>query len=191
MSSSATKEASKPKVAKCTFEIPKDVELVLNSPTSVTVKGKLGTITKHFTNSGAVISKEGNVVTIQSSIGGKRGAAVVNTIRSLLKNMCTGVVNGYVYKMKVVTSHFPVTVKVSGRRISIENFIGEKVPRVVEVPEGVEVNVKGDEVIIKGIDKEKVGLVAGRIENATRIKYRDPRKFLDGIYILERGVGGT
>ena len=50
----------------------------------------------------------------------------------------------------------------------------------------VEIKLNGDEIIVKGIDKETVGNIAGRIEQLTRITDRDRRKFQDGIFIIEK-----
>ncbi|HDD40325.1 MAG TPA: 50S ribosomal protein L6, partial [Nitrososphaeria archaeon] len=49
--------------------------------------------------------------------------------------------------------------------------------------------VRGDDVIVKGIDKQAVGQTAANIEQATKIRRKDLRKFLDGIYIYEKKVG--
>jgi large subunit ribosomal protein L6 len=88
--------------------------------------------------------------------------------------------------MKVVYSHFPIQLKVQGDRLEINNFLGEKQPRSAKILEGVTVNLGNDEVILTGIDKERVGNTAANIEHATRIRKRDPRVFQDGIYITER-----
>ena len=53
--------------------------------------------------------------------------------------------------------------------------------------EGVSVEIKGDEVIVKGIDKEKVGQTVANIERATAVKNRDIRVFQDGIYRISKG----
>ena len=53
--------------------------------------------------------------------------------------------------------------------------------------EGVSVEIKGDEVIVKGIDKEKVGQTTANIERATAVKSRDVRVFQDGIYRISKG----
>jgi large subunit ribosomal protein L6 len=50
------------------------------------------------------------------------------------------------------------------------------------------VAIKGDELIVTGINKEHVGQTAANIEQATRIKGRDPRVFQDGIYLTEKDV---
>ncbi|HZD43216.1 MAG TPA: 50S ribosomal protein L6, partial [Methanomicrobiales archaeon] len=101
-------------------------------------------------------------------------------------NMCIGVTEGYLYRMKVVYSHFPIQLKVMGSRLEINNFLGEKKPRYAPIREGVKVTVGNDEVTVSGINKESVGNTAAGIERATKIRYRDPRVFQDGIYLVER-----
>jgi len=103
--------------------------------------------------------------------------------------MITGVTKGFTYKLKIVFSHFPISVKVQGDKILIENFTGEKTPRIAKIVGTAKVTVKGDDVIVQGINIEDVGQTAANIEQATKIKKKDPRIFLDGIYIYERKEG--
>ena len=56
----------------------------------------------------------------------KKEASLVGTIESHIKNMITGVTKGYTYKLKIVFSHFPITVKVQDRAVMVENFTGER-----------------------------------------------------------------
>ncbi|UCH70303.1 MAG: 50S ribosomal protein L6, partial [Candidatus Bathyarchaeota archaeon] len=49
--------------------------------------------------------------------------------------------------------------------------------------------VKGEDVIIQGINIEDVGQTAANIESATKVKNKDPRVFLDGIYVYEQYEG--
>ena len=65
--------------------------------------------------------------------------------------------------------------------------MGEKKPRVAKILDGVSVEIKGDLILVKGIDKEKVGQTVANIELATRVKNRDVRVFQDGIYRISRG----
>jgi large subunit ribosomal protein L6 len=73
--------------------------------------------------------------------------------------------------------------------VTIDNFHGERKPRSVKVPSTVEISVTEDDVIVKGIDLDEVSQAAANIQQATRIKKKDPRVFLDGIYIYEKGEG--
>jgi large subunit ribosomal protein L6 len=51
------------------------------------------------------------------------------------------------------------------------------------------VKVKGDDIIVQGISLEDVSQTAANIQNATRIRSKDPRVFLDGIYVFEKLEG--
>jgi large subunit ribosomal protein L6 len=89
--------------------------------------------------------------------------------------------------MKIVYAHFPMTVKVQGKTVTIDNFLGERSPRVAKIiGDDVKVQVKGDDVTITGINKEHVGQTMANIEQATKIKRRDPRIFQDGIYLVDK-----
>ena len=114
---------------------------------------------------------------------------MLGTVASHIKNMIIGVTQGYTYKMKMIYAHFPMSVRVEGDRVLIENFGGERAPRVAKVMPGVKVVVKGEDVYVMGIDKEAVGQTAANIQLATRVKDKDPRVFLDGIYVEEKRVG--
>jgi large subunit ribosomal protein L6 len=101
--------------------------------------------------------------------------------------MIVGVTNGFEYKMKIVYSHFPVKTSIKGDQFIIENFLGEKHPRKANILGDTKINVKGDDVILTGPNKEDVGQTAANIEQITKIKRYDPRKFQDGIYITHKG----
>ncbi|MEM2500147.1 MAG: 50S ribosomal protein L6, partial [Candidatus Bathyarchaeia archaeon] len=92
-------------------------------------------------------------------------------------------------KLKIVYAHFPISVKVSGDKVLIENFMGERAPRIAKIVGNTKIIVKGDDVIVQGINLEEVSQTAANIEQATRIKERDPRRFLDGIYVYEKLEG--
>ncbi|MEM0320076.1 MAG: 50S ribosomal protein L6, partial [Candidatus Nezhaarchaeales archaeon] len=125
-------------------------------------------------------------VLVESYIKGRRGKSVCGTVASHIRNMIIGVTEGFVYKLKIVYSHFPMTVKVEGDKVVIENFMGEKSKRIAKIVGKVKVQVKGDEVIVEGADLEQVSQTAANIERATKIRGYDPRVFMDGIYIYER-----
>jgi len=133
-----------------------------------------------------IVVEDGNVVFTTESQK-KLVVAMVGTLASHGKNMCTGVTSGYQYNLKVVYSHFPIQLKIQGEKLEILNFLGEKFPRSARVLPGTSVKLGTDEVSVTGIDKELVGSTASNIEKATRIRDRDPRVFQDGIYIVARG----
>ncbi len=116
----------------------------------------------------------------------KKYVSVSNTLKKIINNAIAGFNKQYVCKMQIVYSHFPMTAKVDGKKFIITNFYGEKKPRVVNIVEGVKIDVSGKEVVLSGIDKQKVGQVAGNIESIARLKKKDYRVFDDGIYIVEK-----
>ncbi len=168
--------------------IPQGVEVKVDR-LKVTVKGPKGQLTKDFSHArGIIIRKTDNEVIVETFFADRKRKALIPTIASHIENMIIGVTKGFRYKLKIVFSHFPISVKVSGDKVIIENFLGEKAPRIAKIVEGAKVKVMKDDIIVEGIDIEVVGQTAANIERATRIKGYDRRVFLDGIYIYERGV---
>ena len=172
------------------IEIPDGVEVEVHGEgrnREVIVRGKLGEIRRVLDYHNVLISTEGKKVILKSILPKRRDKAMLGTYSSHLRNMIKGVTEGFTYEMKLVYSHFPVTVKVEGDQVIIENFLGEKSPRKAKILDGVKVSVKGDTILVEGIDKEKVGQTAANIEQATRIVGLDYRVFQDGIYIVRKG----
>lgn len=168
------------------IEIPKGVTVRVEGM-KVTVKGPKGELTREFPTSRITISKDDSNVILSCILPKRKEYALQGTIRSHINNMMEGVTEGFEYKMKIVYSHFPVKTAVKGTDFVIENFLGEKFPRKAKILGATKVAVKGDEVLVSGIDLEQVGQTAANIEQATIIKHYDPRKFQDGIYITRKG----
>lgn len=166
-------------------KIPENVELKVKGRV-VEVKGEKGILSRDFSQAPVSIQAKEGEVSVKANWPRKREAALVGTVRSHVQNMITGVTKGFTYKLKVVFSHFPISIKVDGRRVLIENFIGERSPRVAKIVGDAKVTVKGEDVIVQGINVEDVAQTAANIQQATKIKRKDPRKFLDGIYVYER-----
>jgi len=169
-------------------EIPEGVEVKVEGRI-VAVIGEKGTVTRDFSHASVSISLEENVVKVQANWPRKKEASLVGTISSHIKNMITGVTKGFTYKLKIVFSHFPISVKVKEKTVAIGNFTGERSLRVTRIMGEAKVAVKGDDVIVQGINIEDVSQTAANIERATKVKLKDPRVFLDGIYVYERHEG--
>jgi large subunit ribosomal protein L6 len=152
----------------------------------VVIKGPKGTLKRDLWYPGIEISRDDKKINIRTQIDKKVQDSVVQTFASHIINMMTGVVSGFEYKLKIVYSHFPIQVKIEGKAVLIGNFLGERKPRVARIKGESQVKLYGDEIIVTGINKEDAGQTAANIEQATRIKGRDPRVFQDGIYIIEK-----
>jgi large subunit ribosomal protein L6 len=119
----------------------------------------------------------------------KKNIAMIKAFVSHVQNMIKGVDEKFVYKLEVCNVHFPMTVKVEGDKVVVNNFLGEKVSRVSKVLGGVEVQVKGKDVTVSGHDLEDTGQTAANLEKATRVTGRDKRVFQDGIFLTEKPGG--
>jgi len=171
-----------------TITVPNGVEVKVEVRT-VSVKGEKGAITRDFSGTPVSIQLEDKTIRVQANWPRKREAALVGTVCSHIQNMITGVTKGYTYKLKIVFSHFPISVKVKENMVSIENFTGERSPRWARMMGDVKVSVKEDDVIVQGINLEDVSQTAVNIERATKVKSKDPRVFLDGIFVYQKKEG--
>ena len=119
----------------------------------------------------------------------KRDYAILHTARSIIRNICEGLIVGYTIKMKIVFAHFPVTVKVEGKNIIIENFQGERSPRRTVIVGNTKVVPGGEDIILTGEVWTDITQTAANIELKTKVKNKDHRVFLDGIYAYEKKKG--
>jgi large subunit ribosomal protein L6 len=157
---------------------------------AISVKGKHGTIKKDFTKLPATVAVQGNKVTIRPYGRRKRDLAVTNTARSIITGMIKGVEKGHTYKLKIIFAHFPISVKVKGKEVHVENFFGERASRVARIiGEATKVTVAGEDVIVQGPNLEDVSQTAANIELSTKTKGKDQRVFLDGLYIFSKEEG--
>ena len=168
-------------------EIPEGVTVAVKSRT-VTVTGPRGTLTRSFKHLNIALSVTKKVIKVDIWFGKKKQIATLNTICSHLRNLITGVTKGFVYKMRFVYAHFPINVALENGAVEIRNFLGEKRVRRVKLLPGVEyVRTKDvkDQIELIGNDIQTVSLQAAQIWGATRVRNKDIRKFLDGIYVSE------
>ena len=170
------------------IEIPEGVEVKIEDKV-VMVKGEKGELTRDFYYAPISINLEGKAIRVQANWPRKREASLVGTVCSHIQNMITGVTKGFTCKLKIVFSHFPISVKVRDGTVAIENFTGERNPRIAKMMSGTKVTVKDEDIIVQGINIEDVSQTAANIQNATKVKKKDPRVFLDGIYLYERHEG--
>jgi len=170
------------------IEIPDGVEVSVDGR-SVTIEGEKGTVMRDFSHAPVSIQLDGDKVKIQTSWPRKREVALVGTVKSHIQNMMTGVTKGFTYKLKIVFSHFPISVKVREKTVAIENFTGERSPRIARIMGNTKVTIKGEDVVVQGIDIEDVSQTAANIQRATKVKNKDPRVFLDGVYVYEQHEG--
>ncbi len=182
----STKERKRPTAV--TLEMPEGIRASLSGST-LSISGPLGETKKDFFKMPVSISLEDKTVAIRPFGARKEDQAIVNTARSHVKNMLIGVTKGFTYRLKIVFAHFPISIKTKGDEVYIENFYGERFPRVAKITGKCKILVEGDDVVVQGVSVEDVGQTAANIEQATKVRRKDQRVFLDGLYVYHRSMG--
>lgn len=173
-----------------TIDIPKGVTVDVHSRV-VTVQGPRGKVTKNFKHIKADITKEGNQIHINLYLTTYKQSAILFTLATHIKNMIKGVTKGFRYKMHTVKKHFPIEVAIKNGNVEIGRFLGGRDIKVIKLLEGVtcKKNEKNqDELWFEGNDVDKVALTCAHVYQSCYVKDKDRRKFLDGIYVSERGT---
>lgn len=168
------------------LEIPGNIQLELEN-SLLKIKAEKGELQKQLLLPKVSVKKQDNLLTFSSKFSSKREKRIINTYKSIIRSMFKGVTEGFTYKLKICSGHFPMTVEVQNKELIIKNFFGEKTPRKAKILGNTNVAVNGDEIIVESIDKEAAGQTAANIERATKIRKRDKRVFQDGCYLTEKG----
>jgi len=171
-----------------TIEIPSDCQVSLEDKT-VTVKGPKGTLKRSFPEPQTTIKIQGSEVYVGTGISRKRSRALVGMVIAHVRNMMLGVRLGYEYQMKIVYSHFPINVEVQDSTVLIKNFLGERGVRKARVVGDIKIRTSEDEIFVSGIDIEQVAQSAANIQQACKIRDKDRRVFMDGIYVIKKTKG--
>ena len=169
-------------------EIPKGVNITMKKH-MMEFQGPLGKTYKSFRKIPVNIEVKDGKVVLTAQGSRKREYSILHTARSLVRNICEGLIEGYTIKMKVVYAHFPITVKVQGKEILIENFQGERAARKTKIVGNTKVIPKGEDVVLTGEVLTDITQTAANIQLKTKVKGKDHRVFLDGIYIYEKKKG--
>jgi large subunit ribosomal protein L6 len=166
------------------LEVPEGVRFEAANG-SIVVEGPKGKLTR-LMDPKLSLKLEGTTAIIGVKNASKREKTLIGTFKAHFANMLLGAKEGFIYKMKVCSGHFPMTVIVKGDELIVKNFLGEKVPRVLKLRPGVEAKVEGDIVIISSPNRELAGQTSASIEKLTSRANYDKRIFQDGIYITEK-----
>ncbi|XP_004502780.1 large ribosomal subunit protein uL6 [Cicer arietinum] len=180
-----------------TMNIPDGVSIKVNAKI-IEVEGPRGKLVRDFKHLNLdfdlITDEDGKKkLKIDAWFGSRKTSASIRTALSHVENLITGVTKGFRYKMRFVYAHFPINASITNdsKAIEIRNFLGEKKVRKVDLLDGVTIvrseKVK-DEVVLDGNDIELVSRSCALINQKCHVKNKDIRKFLDGIYVSERGT---
>ena len=165
------------RIGRMPIAIPAGVTVDIAENNKVTVKGPKGSLERTLPAEMELKLEDGNLsVTRPNDL--KKMKALHGLTRSLLNNMVVGVTEGYEKKLEVNGVGYRAAKQ--GKKLVLN--LGYSHPVEMEDPEGVETTVDGQNlIIVKGIDKEKVGQFAAEIRDKRRpepykgkgIKYAD------------------
>ncbi|KAI3981876.1 hypothetical protein MKX01_041139 [Papaver californicum] len=181
-----------------TMDIPDGVKIKVKAK-MIEVEGPRGKLIRNFRHLNLDFQLIKNAETgekqlkVDAWFGSRKTSASIRTALSHVNNLITGVTKGYRYKMRFVYAHFPINASITNgnKGIEIRNFLGEKKVRKVDMLDGVSIvrseKVK-DELVLDGNDVELVSRSCALINQKCHVKNKDIRKFLDGIYVSEKGT---
>jgi len=140
------------------IDIPEGVEVKVDGST-VSVKGPKGELSQELTDTMGV-NIEDNVITIERKSEDKESRSLHGTTRSLISNMVEGVSKGFQKELEIIGVGYRA--QKQGTKLVVN--AGYSHPVEIEQEENIEFDVpKNTEIIVKGIDKERVGAIAANI----------------------------
>ncbi len=169
------------------LDIPNGVKIEMNGDL-VTIRGKLGSTTKRINQKFVAVKVNGSKLVVDESKSkklAKKSALAAQVLGKEFSDAISGVQNGIEKKMKVLYAHFPTSIEVKGKMMYLKNLFGEKVPREVAIVGDTKVEIKGQDVTIKGVDKYDVGQTIANIRKGCYARGYDTRVFQDGLYIVK------
>ena len=175
------------RIGRLPIAIPAGVTVEIAENNVVTVTGPKGTLTKELPVE-MEIKKDGEEVVVTRPSDLKKMKALHGLTRTLINNMVVGVTEGYQKVLEINGVGYRASK--AGNKLTLN--LGYSHPVEMIDPEGVESTMEGqNKIIIKGIDKEKVGQYAAEIRDKRRpepykgkgIKYADE--------VIRRKVGKT
>jgi len=150
------------------IELPAGVTLTMDKNT-VKVKGPKGEL-EYTIRPEVSVKVDGNIVTVEQVIESRNTSAFMGLTRALINNMVQGVNTGYEKKLELVGVGYRAK---QDNPTKMTMTLGFSHPVVIETPKGVTLEVTDNvNILIKGIDKQLVGLVASKIR-----KLRKPEPY--------------
>lgn len=167
------------------LDLPEGASVYVNGSILI-AQGPKGEVKKDIKKYNISVKVGSKKIILESGKATKENKKMLGTLTAQVKNMLKGILQNHTYILKICSGHFPMNVTVAGSKLSIKNFLGEKVPRVLELKDGATVKVEGILIYVTSANKEIAGQISADIEQLTRRPGYDTRIFQDGIYLINR-----
>ena len=146
------------RIAKYPVVVPEKVEVNVTA-SEITVKGPLGTLKQSIAPT-VTVKKDGDKIVFAAANETKESNALSGTMRNLIANMVVGVKTGFERRLNLVGVGYRA--QAQGNKVNLS--LGFSHPIVHALPDGVKAETPTQtEIVIKGVDKQKVGQVAAEI----------------------------
>ncbi|MCM3719767.1 50S ribosomal protein L6 [Fictibacillus phosphorivorans] len=143
------------------IEVPGGVTINVANDNTVSVKGPKGELSRKF-NADIKINVQDNEITVERPSDHKEHRALHGTTRSVLNNMVIGVTNGYERALEIIGVGYRASK--SGNKLVLN--VGYSHPVEIVPEQGIDIEVPSNtKVVVKGIDKQRVGEVAANIRS--------------------------
>lgn len=164
------------------IEFPESVSCSINGK-FLLVNGPKGEVKRELKQHNISLKIENKKIVLESKSGTKEDKKIIGSLTAHIKNMIKGSSQNHVYALKICSGHFPMNVSITGNKLIVKNFLGEKVPRILQLKNGADVKIEGDLIYVTSASKEIAGQASADIEQLTRRPGYDSRIFQDGCYI--------
>lgn len=147
------------RIGKLPITVPAGVEVKISDTNEITVKGKNGTLSRQL-HPDMIVKLNDGVITVERPSEDKMHKSLHGLTRTLVNNMVIGVTEGFTKELEINGVGYRAAK--SGKKLTLS--LGYSHPVEMTDPEGIETVVDGTaKIIVKGIDKEKVGQFAAEI----------------------------
>ena len=175
------------RIGRMPIAVPAGVTVDIAENNKVTVKGPKGTL-ERVLPAEMEIKLEGDTITVSRPNDLKKMRSLHGLTRTLINNMVIGVTEGYQKVLEINGVGYRASKK--GKEITFN--LGFSHPVVMTDPEGIESVMEGqNKIIIKGIDKEKVGQYAAEIRDLRRPEPYKGKGIKYDYEVIRRKVGKT
>ena len=174
------------RIGKSPIPVPSGVDITV-ADRVITVKGPKGTLSREIPGVITVRQEDGTLL-VERPDDERQNRAQHGLTRSLVANMVTGVTEGFTKELEIIGVGYRAAAQGGG----IELALGFSHPVRVPAPEGIDFEVPAPtRIVVRGIDKEKVGQVAADIR---KIRKPEPYKGKGVRYLgeqVQRKAGKT